>query len=139
MKSNRRVLGSSIAILACLVLISSHGLATEEPDKWDTAGKEISEAAKAVGNASGESWRKTKEITADAVQGAQKTGTEVWDKTKETSTAIVGKTVEVSGEVATGTAETSKGFWQKTIDTSKKWYDKAKTKIHEMTAPEPKQ
>lgn len=139
MKINRRVLGKIVVILACLMLISSQGWAGKEPDKWDAAGKEISEAAKAVGNASSESWQKSKEITVEAVQGAQKTGTEVWDKTKEKSSAIVDKTVEVSGDVATGTAEKSKGFWQNTKDTSKKWYDKAKAKIHEMTAPDSQQ
>lgn len=130
MKNQQCVLWKIIVTLTCLVLFSAPAFAAEEPgaaeepDKWETAGKEISEAAKAVGSASGEAWQKTKEKTA-----------ETWDKTKEKSAEVAEKTAEVSGEVVVETAEKSKGFWQKTKETTKSWLDKARAKIHQMTAP----
>jgi hypothetical protein len=126
MESNNNVSLKVVVILGCLICMSSLGWAAEEPGKWKTAGKEISEAAEAVGNASGEAWRKTKEKTA-----------ETWDKTKEKSAEVAEKTVEVSEEVAVETAEESKGFWQKTKETTKSWLEKARAKIHQLTAPEP--
>ena len=125
--------------LTCLLFFPIKVWSGQEPDKWNTAGKEISEAAKAVGNASEESWQKTKETTAKAVHGAKETGTEVWDQTKQKSSEVATKTVEVTEDVAAETAEKSKGFWQKIQETSKKWYTKAKAKIHQMTAPDGQQ
>ena len=139
MKSHKSLLLMIVVTLGCLAVISSQVWAGIEPGKWDTVSKEISEVAKAVGNASGEGWQKTKEITAETMNNAQETGVEVWGKTKEKSSEIVDKTVEVSGDVAEGTAEKSKGFWQKTKKISKKWWEKGKAKIHEMTAPDPQQ
>ena len=49
---------------------------------------------------------------------------------------VAEKTAEVSGEVVVETAEKSKGFWQKTKETTKSWLDKARAKIHQMTAPQ---
>lgn len=136
MVGNKHILFKITVTLSCLLFFSFRVWSTQDPDKWDTAGQEISEAAKAVGNASEESWRKTKEKTATAVHGAKETGTEVWDKTKQKSSEVAHKTVDVSEDVAVETAEKSKGFWQKIQETSKKWYAKAKAKIHEMTAPD---
>ena len=102
------------------------------------AGKEITEAAKAVGNASEESWQKTKEKTAEVVHGAKEKGTQVWDKTKQKSSEVAEKTVEVTEDAAAETAVKSKGFWQKTKETSARWYENAKARIHQMTAPDHK-
>lgn len=124
MKIEKCGLCKIIVTLSCLVLFSAPVLAVEEPGKLETAGKEISEAAKAVGNATGGVWQKTKEKTA-----------ETWDKTKEKSSEVAEKTAEVSEEVAVVTVEKSKGFWQKTKETTKSWLEKARAKIHQMTAP----
>jgi hypothetical protein len=139
MKGYRSFLLKIVVSLACVLLVSSQAWAGENLSKWDAAGKEISEAAKAVGGASGESWQKTKKITAETMQKVQKKGSHVWGKTKDKSSEIVDKTVDVSGSMAEGTVEKSKGFWQKTKEISKKWLEKTKTKIHEMTTPEPQQ
>lgn len=139
MKIYKRLLLIIVVTLGCLVVISSQVQAGIEPGKWDTVSKEISEAAKAVGDASGESWQKTKEITAETMLNAQETGIEVWGKTKDKSSELFGKTVEISGNVAEGTAEKSKGLWQKTKEISKEWWEKGKAKMHKLTEPEPQQ
>ncbi len=137
MKNYRSALYAVAITLGCVCILSSYVSAKEEPGKWDAAGKEISEAAKAVGQASEETWQKTKVKTTEVVHEATEKGAETWDKTKKKSSEIVGKTKEVSSDVAEGTVEKSKGFWQTTKDTSKKWLEKAKAKIHEMTASDP--
>lgn len=137
MKRHWSLLLKIVVSLACLLLNFSQIFAGEEPGKWDAAGKEISEAAKAVGDASGESWQKTKEITVETLHNVQGKGASVWDKTKDKSSELVDKTVDVSNDVAEGAVEKSKGFWQKTKEISTKWLDKAKTNIHEITSPEP--
>ncbi|MCP4342854.1 MAG: hypothetical protein GY799_29225 [Desulfobulbaceae bacterium] len=137
MKRYRTLLLKIVVSLACVLLASSQVWSGEQPGIWDAAGKEISEAAKAVGDASGESWQKTKEITAKTLHNVQDKGADVWGKTKDKSSDLVDKTVDVSSDVAEGTVEKSKGFWQKTKEISKEWLDKAKKKIHEITSPEP--
>ena len=139
MKAYWSFLVKIVVPLACLLMIFSQVWAVEEPGKWDKVGKEISETARAVGDASGESWQKTKEITAETLHDVQEKGAQVWDTTKDKSSEFVDKTVDVSGDVIEETAAKSKGFWQKTKEISKQWLDKAKNKIHDLTNPEPKQ
>ncbi len=136
MNAQRNVL-FKIALICSLLLYSSQVWAGDEPGKWDAAGKEISEAAKAVGSASSESWRKTKEKTAETIGSAKEKGTQAWEKTKEKSSEVAKKTVDVSENIAEGTAEKSKGFWQKTKEKSLEWLEQVKAGIHKMTADDP--
>lgn len=136
MGSNRHIFFKIAIMLACLIFHSATLWSQQEPGEWDKAGKEISEAAKAVGSATEEGWRKTREKTAEMVQGTKAKSTEVWDKTKQESSEVVEKTVEVSEDIAAEAAQQSKGFWQKTRTTVNKWYDQAKARVHELTAPD---
>jgi hypothetical protein len=73
-------------------------------NSWQKAGKEIKEAAGAIGEASQESWENTK-----------KGGKAAWEKTKE-----------VSAEAVTATKEGGKNLWEQTKDTSQKVVAQAK-------------
>lgn len=65
----RKYIVSSICLVVVAIAAGSSLYAgstgKEVTGKWDKAGKEISEAIDAVGDASAESWEKTKESTAD--------------------------------------------------------------------------
>lgn len=92
----------------------------EEEGSWSKVGREFGDVAGAVGDASKETWESTKETSA-----------KVWDKTKEAGSDVADGT----GEVADATVETSKSAWQKTKVTSVKWYNSARSTIHNWTAP----
>lgn len=109
----------------------------EEPGKWDKAGKEVSEAAKAIGEASGESWDKTKDATEKSYEDMKEKSAETWSKTKEKSGEMIAKSVDASGKVADSAVEKSKEAWENTKEGSTELMDKAKSKVHEMTAPTP--
>lgn len=116
---------------------SSETPVAEEPGKWDKAGKEISEAAKAIGEASGEIWDKTKDATGKSYEKMKEKSAETWSKTKDKRGEIIDKSVDDSGEAADSAAEKSKEAWEKTKEGSAELMDKAKSKVHEMTAPAP--
>jgi hypothetical protein len=109
----------------------------EEPGKWDKAGKEVAEAAKAIGEASGESWDKTKDTTEKSYEDMKKKSAATWSKTKEKSGEMIDKSVDASGQAADSAAEKSKEAWDKTKEGSTELMDQAKSKVHEMTAPTP--
>lgn len=96
----------------------------EEKSKWQEAGNEISEAATAVGDASKESWEKTK-----------KASSKMWNQAAKTTGNIADKSTEKGGEAVDATVETSKSFWSKVKSTTSSWYKSAKNKIHQLTAP----
>lgn len=123
-------------ILSCLIL-AGQALAEEKKSDWATATREIKEAAMAIGNASSKSWQETKRKTSETFEEAKEKSAEVWDTTREKGSDLVGKTGEATGDVAGESVEKSKGFWQRVKEQSKEWLDKARTKIHELTAPKP--
>lgn len=116
---------------------SSVTTVAEETGKWDKAGKEVSEAAKAIGEASSESWDKTKDATGESYEQMKKKSAEAWSKTKEQSGELVDKSVDASEKAIDSASETSKEAWEKTKEESNELMDKAKSKVHEMTAPDP--
>ncbi len=93
-------------VVVSLILFVGFAGAEEEASKWDTAGKEIKEAAKAL-----------KDATADSTQ-------KVGETVKETSK----KTVETIKTTSKGLLETAK-------EKSEKLVDGAKEKVHDATAP----
>ncbi len=109
----------------------------EEQGKWDKAGKEVSEAAKAIGEASGESWDKTKDATEKSYEDMKEKSAETWSKTKEKSGEMIDKSIDASGKAADSAAEKSKEVWENTKEGSTELMDKAKSKVHEMSAPTP--
>lgn len=98
--------------LVCLLVLSiiqipSPLIAQEEhtESSWQKAGRELREAADAIGDASKESWDKTKDASG-----------EIWHATKE------------SGEEALeATKEGGKNLWQQTKSTSQEVVAKAKS------------
>lgn len=109
----------------------------EEPGKWDKAGKEVSEAAKAIGEASGESWEKTKDATEKSYEDMKEKSAEAWSKTKEKSGEMIDESVDASSQAVDSAAEKSKEAWDKTKEGSTELMEKAKSKVHDMTAPTP--
>jgi len=109
----------------------------EETGTWDKAGKEVSEAAKAISEASGESWDKTMDATGESYEKMKQKSAETWSKTKEKSGELVDASVDASSNAVDSASETSKGAWEKTKECSTELMDKAKSKVHEMTAPTP--
>ena len=116
---------------------SSVATVSEQPGKWSAARQEVVEVAKAIGEASCESWDKTKDATAKSYEEMKKKGVEVWSKTKEKSGELVDKTVDASGEALDCAAEKSKRAWESTKEGSVELVDKTKSQVHEMTAPRP--
>ena len=92
--------------------------------KWDAAGDEVSEAAKAVSEASKESWGKTKDA-----------GSELWENTKETSSDLVETSASTGEDVVDGAVEATTSFWESTKNKMASWYQKGREKVHELTAP----
>lgn len=127
----------TIGVQANATELASSVTPVEELGKWDKAGKEVSEAAKAIGEASGESWDKTKDATEKSYEKMKEKSAETWSKTKEKSGEIIEKSVDASGKAADSAAEKSKEAWDKTKEGSTELMDKAKSKVHEMTAPTP--
>ena len=118
-------------------VVSSVTPAVEETGKWDKAGEEVSEAAKAIGEASGESWDKTKDATEKSYEDMKEKSAEAWSKTKEKSGEMIDKSVDASSQAADSVAEKSKEAWDKTKEGSTELMDEAKSKVHDLTAPTP--
>ena len=82
-------------VVFIFTLVASGGYATEvpmteespdeHPSKWTQAGKEISEAAEAVADASEESWVKSKDATEKSYEELKKKSSEAWTTTKKKS------------------------------------------------------
>lgn len=124
-------LSLSVCLAAPVMAENTPGAAAGEESSWSKASKEISEAARAVGEVSKETWGKTKETSAEVWDKTKETSSKAWDKTKEVGSGVP----EGSEDVADATVDTSKSFWQKTKETSARWYNAAKMKVHQITAP----
>lgn len=135
-------LSLSVCLAAPVMAENTPGAAAGEESSWSKASKEISEAARAVGEVSKETWGKTKETSAEVWDKTKETSSKAWDSTKKTTAKAWDKTKEAgsgvpegSEDVADATVDTSKSFWQKTKETSARWYNAAKMKVHQITAP----
>jgi gas vesicle protein len=129
-KKMKRVKGlnrvTNIMSLAAVLLFAA-GIASAESESkgtWDKAGKELQEAAAAVGDATKEStaqaWQKTKETSEDVAESTVEVSKKAWEKTKE-----------VTGEVAEG----SQKAWEATAEKSQEVVEEVKQKLHNTTAP----
>lgn len=96
----------------------------KEKSKWQEAGDEISDVAIAVGDASKESWEKTK-----------KASSKMWNQAAETTGDIADKSMEKGEDAVDVTVASSKSFWDTVKSSSVSWYDTAKNKLHQLTAP----
>ncbi len=92
------------------VLLFTAGMASAESEPkgtWDKAGKELQEAAAAVGDATKEStaqaWEKTKEVTGEVAEGSQK----AWEATAEKSQEVVEEVKQKLHNVTAPAAENS--------------------------------
>lgn len=79
----------------------------EQPGKWEKAGKELSEAAHAVGDATADSskkaWEATKEGSAEAWDSTKEKSKELWEQGKakvHDSTAPEPSAAEIQPEAA---------------------------------------
>ena len=122
-KVERMKKGSVALVLVCLYFCCLV-LPVFAESKWDAAGDEVSEAAKAVTEASKESWEKTKDAS-----------NELWKNTVETGGDLVEVSASTGENVVDGTVETTSSFWQSAKNKTAQWYKKVREKIHEMTAP----
>ncbi len=144
MCNKKEKLGVTTVVLLFLMFIAvqvngatSATSTVEETGTWDKAGKEVSEATKAIGEASGESWDKTKDATGKSYDEMKQKSAEAWEKTKEKSGELLDKSVDASSKAADSASEKSKEAWEKTKEGSTELMDQAKSKVHEMTAPTP--
>ena len=87
--------------------------------KWESAGREVQDAAGAVAEA-------TRESTGTAWDAIKSGSAEMWDKTKSGSQ-----------ELYHTAGERSKEAWHATKEESQDLWHKGKALIHEATAPEP--
>lgn len=113
-----------VLIASCLLFTGSIAAAVEKEGAWSKAGKEIGEAAHAVGHASKDSFDKTMTKGAGVMEKTTTASSEAWGEAKKTSAEAWGATKDTSVEA-----------WHKTKEGSAELYDKAKGKIHEMTGP----
>ena len=106
-KVERMKKGSATLLFVCFSLYCLIPPVFAE-SKWDAAGDEVSEAAKAVTEASKESWNKTKDASS-----------ELWQSTKEKSSDLVETSATTGENAIDGTVEVTTSFWQKTKDKTK--------------------
>ncbi len=122
-KSNKFLVFSLILFLlqfSCYLVT-----AQEKEENWTKAGKEVSEAVEAVGVATKETWKQTKDQAS-----------EVWQQTKQHSSEVLTKTKESSKEVADVTKKESKTLWGKTKQKIKEVYRAVRFKIHKIISPD---
>ncbi len=108
-----------LAAVFCLAVFVTGTFAGEQADKWKTAGREVREAAKAVGLAT------------------KNTAHKVWDETKTESREVYEKTRNKSGEIWDRTKTESEETWEAAKTKTRKVLNYAKVGIHEATAPVP--
>ena len=116
---------------------SGNESSADESSKWDTAGKELSEAAKAVGEASKETWQDVKESGSETWEKTKKAANEDWQEAKQKGAEVWSQTKEETKEGIESTKEESLTFWQKVKKKTRAWYNKIRGRVHEATAPEP--
>ena len=108
-----------LGLLSGVSSVSAEEAVPEEPGKWEKAGKEISEAADAVGDATVDSskkaWKATKEGSAQAYEATKEGAVDAYEATKE------------------GSAKA----WKATKEKSHELMEEGRQKVHEATAPKP--
>ncbi len=107
---------AAVFSLAVFVTVTSAG---EQADKWETASKEVKEAAVAVGQATRYTFHK------------------VWNETKTESREVYEKTRSKSGKIWERTKHESEETWEAAKIKTKKALNNAKTSIHDATTPAP--
>lgn len=131
------------AVVAWSICCVAPGVVVAEQNAWDKAGQQIGEAARAVGDASAETWQKTKKASSNAWDKTKEVSGQTWDKTKDVSGETWDKTKEGSAKAADsgGDALDSAGdkaasLWDRTKKGTSSWYKKTRQKVHDITGPE---
>lgn len=107
-------------------------VAVADQSAWDRAGQQIGEAARAVGDASAESWQKTKKASSNGWDKTKEVSGETWDKTKKGSA----KAVDSGGDALDSAGDKAATLWDKTKKGTSSWFNRTKQNVHDMTAPE---
>lgn len=150
-KNTTKIQLTGAVIMACLFLAAPVPAADEQkPAKWDTAGQEVREAAHAVGEATKDSWKDAKKLSAEALEKARveskafylksrEASKKTWEKTKEQGDTSWNTITTESGEAAKKAEEASRKTWEAMQAESKELYDKARkisAQVWESTSKE---
>ena len=144
MAMNRRI-GPVLMLATLALLIPAAGWSADQgEDKWQQAEKEIVEAARAVGEATDQSWQEVKQSstrTWEKVRAESKkwaaTAEKAWDQGSEKVVRTWHRVEDETDQALKEGAETSRQLWEKSREKGRQLLQQGKAAIHEATAPEP--
>ena len=140
-----RTIGPALLLTALVLLIPAAGWSVDQgEDKWQQAEKEVAEAARAVGEATDQSWQEVKQSSArtwEKVRAESKkwaaTAEKAWDQGSEKAVRTWHRVEHETDQALKEGAETSRQLWEKGREKSRRLLEQGKAAIHETTAPEP--